>query len=387
MITRVQVKNFRNLADVDVSLGPLTVLVGRNGAGKSTLLDVLRFVRDALKLGLDTAISQRGGIAAIRRWSPPGKSYDIEISISVTTPDIWGDYSFTISSSEWGGYQLKREAIRVQQLPTEEFIIQEIEWKDGIWVKPFHLTAVEGLFNIPIDPQSPVMSTAAFFSRTTFGRLQEVLLQTSFYDLSPKTLRKLQNPANERTLADDGENLATVLQHLGEKQDLLAALERIVEGVSDVRIQEAGGFLITELKHERQEGRAAWFSLAQESDGTLRMLGLLTALYQEAPRTLIALEEPELAIYPGALNVLSDVIKEAATRSQILITTQSPDLISQFSADQLRVVEQVDGAAQIGPVDERQLETLNEQLFTTGDLLRIEGLRLDPPVEDAEVHA
>jgi len=112
MITRVQVKNFRSLANVDVRLGPLTVLVGRNGTGKSTFLDVLRFVRDALKMGLGDAILARRGIASLRRWSPR-KPYDIEITLQVEKPDFWAEYSFTIGSRQKGAYRVKREACSV----------------------------------------------------------------------------------------------------------------------------------------------------------------------------------------------------------------------------------------------------------------------------------
>ena len=169
--------------------------------------------------------------------------------------------------------------------------------------------------------------------------------------------------------------------------DLVAALGRVIAGVRGIRVQEVGGYLVTELEHEMQNGQTAWFPLAQESDGTLRVLGLLAALYQSTPHSLIAIEEPELSIHPGALAMLSEVIEEAATRSQVLITTQSPDLISRFSADQLRVVERVGTETKIGPIDKGQRETINKQLFSAGDLLRIEGLHVSPQEEPVPSYA
>src|SRR5581483_10049146 len=106
MITRVRVKNFRSIADVDVSLGPLTVLVGRNGAGKSAFVDVLRFVRDALfsevtveahSSNLEQAITKRNGFKSLRRWSSKDDC-DIKISLTVEETDFWGEYSFSIGS-------------------------------------------------------------------------------------------------------------------------------------------------------------------------------------------------------------------------------------------------------------------------------------------------
>jgi predicted ATPase len=87
IIERLRVKNYRSLADVDIQLGPLNVLVGQNGSGKSNVIDVLRFVRDALMRGLDTAILDRGGMSSIRRWSPKGAPVDVTIQLHLRGKD------------------------------------------------------------------------------------------------------------------------------------------------------------------------------------------------------------------------------------------------------------------------------------------------------------
>jgi len=115
---------------------------------------------------------------------------------------------------------------------------------------------------------------------------------------------------------------------------------------------------------------------------------MLVALYQYQPSIpLLALEEPENALHPGALAVLSDVLYEASRQHQIITTTQSPDLISRFKVNELLVVERVSGISEIGPVDEMQREAVEEKLFTTGDLLRIEGLRRQPVISSEGIHA
>lgn len=390
MITRVQVKNYRSLADVDVTLGPLTVLVGRNGTGKSTFLDVLRFVRDALRHGLEDAIVARHGITSLRRWSPR-KPYNVEIGLSVETGSFWGEYSFVIASGQRGTYRIQREACSVGEHPFK--VEDKFETKGGKWV-----TLPQGRFqearfrdDRPIDPTALALPTLGIFS-PMFSRLRRHL-GGSFYNIIPNTLREPQKPATEKTLTDHGENFASVarLLHRGNRRfpELLKSLSRVIDGVTDLRVKEVGGYLVTELKHDDlgehapKDNNSPWFELALESDGTLRMLGMLVALYQTQPvppvkSPLIALEEPENALHPGALAVLSDVLRESSRRHQILITTQSPDLISRFNVDELRVVERVEGITQIGPVDEIQRETIKEELFSAGDLLRIEGLRREP---------
>lgn len=392
MITRVQVKNFRSLADVDVELGALTVLVGRNGAGKSAFLDVLRFVRDALRIGLEDAIIDRHGIAALRRWSPR-KPFNLEVTLTVKESQFWGEYSFVIGSKQ-GVYKVTREACRVGKESSE--ISEEYEVEGGKFViSPQSIVKRSIRYERPEDVRELVLPSLTIFS-PTLSRMR-VALRGNFYSIFPNVLRQPQKPSTEKTLTDHGENLASVLrQMIGEKDfpNLLSSLSRVVEGVSDIRVGEASGFLVPELQHNNfssntaTDGHSPWFNLTQESDGTLRMLGMLVALYQTQPRrTLVALEEPENALHPGALAVLSDVLREATRRHQILVTTQSPDLISRFNVDELRVVERAGSVTEIGPVDETQRKVIEEQLFSAGDLLRIEGLRREPVVGAEGSHA
>lgn len=390
MITRVQVKNFRNLADIDVQLGPLTVLVGRNGTGKSTFLDVLRFVRDALRLGLDTAISQRGGVSAIRRWSPRGRTSDIEITLETKLGMGSARYSFSIGTGQQEKRRVKHE--HLEMFRNSIISSNSFETKDGKWITPPTNFAVEfnGIADSPISTDNLTLPFLAFVL-LEIGAVRDQLTAADFYTVFPSTLRPPQKMTGEPMLSEDGSNHASILRDIKKHSqfypDLAAALGQVVEGVRDIRVKEVGGYLVTELEHEAENEQTAWFPLAQESDGTLRVLGLLVALYQNMPHPLIAIEEPELGIHPGALAVLSEVIEEAATRSQVIVTTHSPDLISRFSADQLRVVERVGTKTKIGPIDEGQREAINNQLFSAGDLLRIEGLHVSMQEETVTSYA
>lgn len=388
MITRVQIKNFRNLADVDVHLGPLTVLVGRNGAGKSNFLDALRFVRDALNDGLETAISDIGGIDSIRCRSSQTVYDAIEIALELKTQDSQAYYSFSFGTEQQEKRRIQHEALQIigNSQTNRHFTF---ETKAGQWVTLPSIFVGRELQTMLVSPD-----TLLFLA---FSNLYEGITTVfrsvwaaAYYSVFPNTLRVPQRQSSKVILAEDGQNLATTLKSIIDDgqylPDLISALARITQGIQDVRVTEVGGYLVTELKHETQSETPVWFPLAQESDGTLRVLALLAALYQKAPNHLIAIEEPELSIHPGALAVLSEVIEEAATRSQVIITTQSPDLISRFGVDQLRVVEVVDGNTRIGPIEEGQREAINEQLFSAGDLLRIEGLHVSQD-ESAAAHA
>ena len=95
-ITRLAVRNYRSLKDVDVGLRPLTVLVGENGTGKSNLIDVLRFVRDALTSGLEQALLMRGGMSALHCWFADHRE-PISIHLEFEGPEAeWsGSYGLT----------------------------------------------------------------------------------------------------------------------------------------------------------------------------------------------------------------------------------------------------------------------------------------------------
>ena len=390
MITRVQIKHFRNLADVDVHLGPLTVLVGRNGAGKSNFLDALRFVRDALTDGVNTAIYKRGGIEAIRHRSLQTPPDDIEIALEVTTPDGKARYTFTVGTEQQEYRRVKAEAL---QYESKINAVSEIEFetKDGKWITypTDAFVTQKRMSTLIIPPDTLMLPTLSNFFYLDLEPVLSSITATTCYRVFPNTLKLPQKQTSFSLLSEDGQNFATTLQSIISDEeflpDLISALARITQGIQDINVMEWGGYLVVNLKKVQGLGSLS-FPIDQESDGTLRVLALLVALYQKAPNHLIAVEEPELSIHPGALAVLSEVIEEAATRSQVIITTQSPDLISRFGVDQLRVVEMVDGNTHIGPIEEGQREAINEQLFSAGDLLRIEGLHVSRD-ESASVHA
>lgn len=114
--------------------------------------------------------------------------------------------------------------------------------------------------------------------------------------------------------------------------------------------------------------------LSQESDGTLRVLAILVALYQHPPPSLIAFEEPELTVHPGAMAVLRDLFVEAATaRNQVVLTTHSSDLVSGLDTKFLRVVEMENGLTKVSRLNANQAEALRNHLFTTSELVGVDG--------------
>jgi predicted ATPase len=130
---------------------------------------------------------------------------------------------------------------------------------------------------------------------------------------------------------------------------------------------------------------APWrFFAGSMSDGTLRVLGILVALFQSQGSAvpsvpLVGIEEPEVALHPAAVGALLDALREASQSTQVIVTTHSPDLLDFADMDKelLLAVWADKGATQIAPVDEASREALREKLYTPGELLRLDQLRPD----------
>ncbi|MDO8274375.1 MAG: AAA family ATPase, partial [Serpentinimonas sp.] len=106
-IRRVILRNYKSIARCDITLRPLSYLVGQNGAGKSNFLDALHFVRDALTGSLDNALSERGGLDEVRRRSsghPNHVSIQLDLRLSDGRSAL---YAFKIGALSNGSYEVQ----------------------------------------------------------------------------------------------------------------------------------------------------------------------------------------------------------------------------------------------------------------------------------------
>jgi predicted ATPase len=152
------------------------------------------------------------------------------------------------------------------------------------------------------------------------------------------------------------------------------AMQAIMPNLERISVLSVGGFLVPQFHIIEPSGKKHIFNVSQLSDGSLRVLGLLTALYQVPKPSIIALEEPEQTVNPGVLTVLADSIKEVSRRSQILVTTHSPNLLDQFSAEVVKTVEYTNGRTRVDTINTNQMQIVRDRLFTLGELLVSEGL-------------
>ena len=384
-ITRVALKNYKSIAACDVQLRPLTFLVGPNGAGKSNFLDSLRFVADALNSSLDHALRDRGGIKEVRRRSG-GRPHRISIRLEFTLPEgSTGHYAFRIIARPRGGYEVQREecALQSEQLHTQKEFFRV---RNGTVTK----TSVD---------VGPAAATDRLYlvnasGLKEFRPVYESLSQMGFYSLNPDKIRDLQAPDPGNLLIRDGSNLASVLAQLSSsaKRRIEEYLAKVVPGVHEVEVKKFGSKETLEFRQAVAVGKPPWRFLANKmSDGTLRVLGILVALFQgnhdsKKRVLLVGIEEPEIALHPAAAGVLLDGLRDAADNTQIIITSHSPDLLDDKDLDpeSILAVEARDGTTSIGRVDEAGRSAVRDRLYTTGELLRLNQLQPDPATVESE---
>lgn len=369
MIDRVTIHNFRSLGHMmELDLGPLTALVGINGSGKSTVGDALRFMSECLREGLDTAVSRRNGISSLIRWSS-GPSLRLVVGVEVSNPQGKGHWGFALDRNPDSTFEVVAERGAWQAVGLDS-VKHEFEVHGGKWIKrPKSLDPA-------LERTSLILPLISGDSR--FHELAAELKSIAIYQIFPDRLREPQKPNPARPMLEHGENWTSILKAMDPftwKPDLLAALSRIVGDIDDLKVQQLGSYQTVAFRHGIHEGRERWFDASLESDGTLRCAGILTALLQSPPLTLLGIEEPELTIHPGAIPVLYDFFRQASQRSQVLLTTHSPELLDLLKIEEVRVVERKDGVTRIASLAEDQREAIKRSLLTPGELMRAEGLR------------
>lgn len=376
-LTRVRIRNYRSIAACDVKLGSLAFLVGPNGSGKSNFLDAIRFVADALDTKLDHALRARGGIGEVRRRSR-GRPNNFAIRLDFRIPDgRKGHYAFQVVARDQGGFSVRAEQCAVTNPNTGE----------NDWFKNSDKTnAARSSLKVAVPPVAhDRLYLVAISAIEPFRTVYDALVRMRFYNLNPGIIREPQEPDPGDFLKHDGGNLASVLADLRTVHpDTMKRIEQylrfVVPGTRSVERIPYG------TRETIEFSQGSWrFPAASMSDGTLRALGILTALLQDSdgPPTLIAMEEPEIALHPAALAALIDAFQDAREQTQVLITTHSTDLLhsEEVHVDELLAVSAESGATVIGPVDEGSRKTLADRLFTAGELLGANDL--DPADESA----
>lgn len=391
----------------EIELRPLNILIGPNGCGKSNLIEIVGLLSKLPdKDPWSTVIETGGAFEWIWKGKNAGKKPS---SLSVTCTghsypvDLPGSNPGFIDSSTWTEkpifYEVElKERESSFEIAKERF--QELDRMDGDsietpwferkgWVGRVHSTTLsqdspEQFSNLPVQRSVLSMLGAANASGRLFHiqKFADDIEKFSFYrdwvfgvDSNPRDPQPVG--LSSTGLEEDSRNLAQVLKAWRDRGEqavfdrLVDSMRQFYEPVRDVDAELVGTHIRVIIKE------SAGFSTPaiRLSDGTLRWLSLLIILLNPSPPAVTCIEEPELGLHPDMIPALADLIRDASTRTQLILTTHSRDLVECFSDEpqSVCVCEKIEGETHVLRLNEERLKVWLKdyslgQLWASGEI-------------------
>jgi predicted ATPase len=380
LLQRLRLRNLLSFGPngVDLELKPLNVLIGPNASGKSNVIEALSLLQ-AMPVDLTEPI-QDGGVGV---WLWRGaKSPTAEIEVLVENPL---------------GKQSLRHGFEFTEIGQRFAMVDE--WIEDEHALPNH---PEPYFYYRFQRGNPVLnvrgSEKRSLKREDVHPQQSIIEQRRSSDQYPEitflsdqykrirlyrdwafgryTAPRMPQKTDEKNdqLSPDSRNLALMVNKLkripSAKRKFVELLASFVSGVTDADVLLEGGTAQLFLEESSFSVPAT-----RLSDGTLRFMCLLVILLNPEPPPLVCIEEPELGLHPDAITIVGDLLIEASTRTQLIVTTHSDVLLDAVSEqpDSVVVCERTDGQTNVHRLDAKQLDqrlasqTLS-QLWHSGEI-------------------
>lgn len=376
----IEIRNFRSLELVKATLGPFTIVVGPNSSGKSNFIDAFVFARD-VAADASSALQNRGGIASIRRWRP-SRPVDVSIDLRVAhtreaLAHTYARHSFTLASTKSGTWKFKEEIVEVVAKGIQRFAL--VREHDRITELASDRRLGPSARESTLEPET--MSAVPIARRYRIGPNFGALHDIRRFRLQPDEIRRSQVVTERTDLDESGANLAAAIGHLrahepDKWQAVQAAMRKIIPGLTAIEEVTLGRYMGLRFFQQRTRGELAEFTATEMSEGAVRALAILVAAQQVKPYALTIMEEPEVAIHPGAANVLFESLKAASRSGSVLLTTHSPELLDAASTEEILVCDYRKGVTSVGPLDDRQRKLVRDGLFSVSELMRSEPLRI-----------
>jgi predicted ATPase len=323
-ISRLVLTGYKSIAQSDLPLRGLNVLIGANGAGKSNYIGFFRFVGQLLNQQLQTTVGMAGGVDRVLHF---GRKHTEELKAEIHFGD--SRYMFELVPTADNRFIFQREAIA-------KFDEQEA-FSSGYLESQAHLYNSWGGENKLDGILESIKRWRIYHFHDTGGSAG---------------VKRIHSINDNEYLRDDARNLAAFLLRLRNHHP--EHYLRIVKTISLVA-PFFGDFLLRPTVDNKEMIQLEWteqgmdepFPASALSDGTLRFICLATVLLQPAQfmPTAILIDEPELGLHPFAIGVLAGLMKSASASHQLIISTQSVELVNEFAAEDLIVVDKRGGAS------------------------------------------
>lgn len=331
-LSKIVLKGFKSIKECELELSELNVLIGPNGAGKSNFIGFFRMIQQMLEGNLQNYVSKHGGPDALLHFGRKA------------TEHIRAELYFGNN-----GYQFTLEPTSDNRL----MFASEALW----WNMSGPKSVGSGHF------ESLVETHKSGIKQYTIPAMRSWRLY-HFHDTSESAAVKQRHGINDNVyLRPDARNLAAFLfvlmqQHESHYQRIVKAVRLVAPFFGDffLRPQPANQDQIELEWTER--GADVPFKAHQLSDGSLRFICLTTVLMQpeELQPETILIDEPELGLHPFAIHLLASMMRSASKHRQIIVSTQSTELLNEFSAKDVIVADRAQGWTKLHRLDADALE-------------------------------
>ncbi len=326
ILKEIHIEGYKSIRSARLQLNPLNVLIGANGSGKSNFIGCFKFLHLAAEQKLQQTVAKWGGAERLLYYG------------SKETPELKFQLDFSPNF-----YQITLEPTDKDNLiiDTESVGFQSLGYSAPYW---------KSIKSSEIEP-SLYNPTHANDIRKYVKEKVKSWRVYHFHDTSMSARIKKNNRINDNLfLQEDGANLAAFLyamQHQYPKH-----YERIVKTIQMI-IPIFKDFLLRPMVENAESIRLEWcdknsdyiFDISDLSDGSLRFIAIITMLLQPERPAMILLDEPEMGLHPFAIKILAGLLKKTAHFSQVIVATQSVELVSEFEPEDIIVTEQKDNAS------------------------------------------
>ena len=316
-ISRLVLHGYKSIADCDIKLGMLNVLIGANGAGKSNFISFFRLINRILDEQLQTTVSLMGGPDAVLHF---GRKTTEELQAELYFGN--NGYRFSLKPTQDNRMMLSHEAL----------------WWNahGDW-----------------RPKSGHFETYAHEQKNKtriYGFVVPAIRSWRIYHFhdtgTSAQVKQIHNINDNEFLREDARNLAAFLLRLQNHHEehyrrIVKAIRLVAPFFGDFHLRPTVGNAEKIQLEWTENGMDEPFGASALSDGTLRFICLATVLLQPEefmPKTVLV-DEPELGLHPFAVNILAGLMKSAAKEHQLIVSTQSVELVNEFDVEDLIVVD------------------------------------------------
>ncbi len=330
MIEYIKIEGFKSIKSIELEMKPINVFIGSNGAGKSNFVSFFKLIHAIFNRQLQRYIIEEKADNLLyfgRKITETvfGKLHFAEDENNNNT------YWFKLAQTKEGGLFIEREA--------SGFNVNKDDDSTNYYTKS----------NIE---ESTIQSTSTYQDKFLKNYLSDIQIY-HFHDTSSTSMMRRECDINDNDfLKTDGRNLPAFLYYLQEEHTkLFDRIEKTVKSIAPY----IDHFILKPNKLNQKEIELRWveksdldstFTAYQFSDGTLRFIALVTVLMQPAPPKVIVIDEPELGLHPHAITKLAGLIKMASQRTQLIISTQSVNLVDCFSPEDVVTVDRSDKESQ-----------------------------------------